>query len=139
MPCWRPLRCSWPSATPASTSMPADGRGCACGTTRGCRRWCSQPRPPVRTWPLPLCPLPSRRRWLAPLALGALAAALLVVGRVTRVPSALAFGSAALVMTSAALIPVEPCDGAYVGSRRASLVATAALLGVSILLVLHVL
>ena len=97
---------------------------------------------------LPFTPLPvaepteeehRRRRWLAPATLGSAAVTLLILGRLTGVPSARAFGAAALVMTSSALLPVAPCDGAYVRRRSATLVAGAAVLAVSVLLILHVL
>jgi hypothetical protein len=62
-----------------------------------------------------------------------------VIGRLTGVPFARAFGSAALVITSSALLPIEPSDGAYLGGRLPAMLASVALLIVSSLLFLGVL
>lgn len=80
-----------------------------------------------------------RRRWMPPLVLGATGVLLLVIARVTGVPAAKAFGSAALVITSSALIPVEPSDGAYLGGRLPALLASVTMLAVSTLLFVGIL
>jgi hypothetical protein len=79
------------------------------------------------------------RRWMAPLVIGVFGVGLLAIGRLTEVPSARAFGAAALVITSSALLPIAPSDGAYLGGRLPAMAASGALLIVSSLLFLGVL
>ena len=79
------------------------------------------------------------RRWMAPLVIGVTGVGLLIIGRVTAVPSARAFGAAALVITSSALLPIAPSDGAYLGGRLPAMLASGALLIVSSLLFLRIL
>jgi cellulose synthase operon protein C len=79
------------------------------------------------------------RRWMAPLVIGVSGVGLLAIGRLTEVPSARAFGAAALVITSSALLPIAPSDGAYLGGRLPAMAASGALLIVSSLLFLGVL
>ena len=79
------------------------------------------------------------RRWMAPLVIGVTGVCLLIIGRLTEVPSARAFGAAALVITSSALLPIAPSDGAYLEGRLPALMASGALLIVSSLLLLGVL
>jgi len=80
-----------------------------------------------------------RRRWMAPLIIGVTGVTLLLISRLTGAPSARAFGSAALVIASSALIPVGPSDGAYLGRRLPALLGSLTLLAVSSLLFLGVL
>jgi tetratricopeptide (TPR) repeat protein len=80
-----------------------------------------------------------RRRWMAPLVIGVAGVVLLLIAKFTDVPLAKAFGSAALVITSSALLPVEPSDGAYLGGRLVALAASVTLLIVSSLLFLGIL
>jgi hypothetical protein len=92
--------------------------------------------------PLPVAERPDRAspvHRLGPIALGVAGVLLLVLGRWTGVPMTRSLGAAAVVMTSSAMIPVEPYDGAFVRSRAAGLLAAGALLALGILLFLGVL
>jgi tetratricopeptide (TPR) repeat protein len=71
-------------------------------------------------------PIPHHARWWGTGLLGALTVILLLVGRFTAVPFATQLGVVCLVMTSSALVPVEPYDGVLLEEgHRALFVAVA--------------
>ena len=65
--------------------------------------------------------VPAHARWLGTGLLFALAVTLLVAGRFSGVPFATELGAICLVMTTSALIPIEPYDGAFFTKRRVEL------------------
>jgi hypothetical protein len=83
--------------------------------------------------------LPRQARWLGTGLLGAVTLLLLIVGRLSAVPLASDLGAVSLVMTSSALTPVEPYDGAYLEDGHAGLITAFALAGVGVLLYLGIL
>jgi hypothetical protein len=83
-------------------------------------------------------PLPSHARWWGTGFLGALTLVLLIVGRLTAVPFATQLGVVCLVMTSSALIPVEPYDGVLLDEGHRALYVAIALVVVGALLELGV-
>ena len=83
--------------------------------------------------------LPRQARWYGSALLGGVTLLLLVIGRVSAVPFASDLGAVSLVMTSSALTPVEPYDGAFLEEGHAGLITAFALAGVGILLYVGVL
>ena len=83
--------------------------------------------------------LPRHARWIGTGLLGALALVLLVVGRFSGVPFATQLGVVCLVMTSSALIPVEPYDGVSLEKHHVGLIIVMVIAAVGVLLELGVL
>jgi hypothetical protein len=83
--------------------------------------------------------VPNNARWLGTGLLGAVALALLTIGRLTGVPFATGLGAICLLMTASALVPIEPYDGAFVTKRRVEMAIVIALAALGILIEAHVL
>ena len=77
--------------------------------------------------------LPTHARWLGTGLLSALALTLLVFGRFSGVPFATGLGAICLVMTTSALMPVEPYDGAFLKKRHVELSIVIALATIGVL------
>lgn len=82
--------------------------------------------------PLPVAPAlePAhrQRRWLVPLVLGAVAAALVALAWLTRVPAARTAAEVAVVAAASTLLPIEPCDGGYIRAEGFALAVSIILL-----------
>jgi hypothetical protein len=74
--------------------------------------------------------------WIGPIATGAAALCLLTLGVALEVPTTMALGSAALVMTASLLTPIEPVDGAIVAKGPGGLIGSIAALGTALFLLL---
>jgi len=84
-------------------------------------------------------PLPHRARWFATGLLAALTVVLIVVGKLTGVPFATQLGLVCLVMTTSALLPVEPYDGQFFEKRHVGLLIALALAVLAVLVEVGVL
>lgn len=84
--------------------------------------------------------LPRAARWVGTAVLGLITLVLLVAGRLTEVPLTSDLGAVCLVMTSSALTPVEPYDGAFLEEEgHTGLLIAVGLAAVGVLLYLGVL
>ena len=77
--------------------------------------------------------LPKHARWIGTGLLAALSMMLLVFGRVSGVPFATELGAICLVMTTSALVLVEPYDGAFFERRHVELMIVVALATIAVL------